>query len=38
MHLFDVATVALKKGEKLTMQHLSDETKCEALLIRESLM
>ncbi|KAF2655025.1 S-adenosyl-L-methionine-dependent methyltransferase [Lophiostoma macrostomum CBS 122681] len=34
IHLFDVATAALKKGESLNMQQLSDETKCEALLIR----
>jgi len=33
MHLFDVGAKALAKGENVTLQQLSEETKCEALLV-----
>ena len=36
MHLFDVGAKALEKGENVTLEQLSEETKCEALLISES--
>lgn len=38
MHLLDVGAKALERGESVTLQQFSNETKCEALLISTFLL